>query len=104
MRMAIKRQTCRGVQTKGNEPTMTSRLRIILPAAFALASVLLLPTAARAQALGVHGGATYSEYKFETPSIATEGLWGGTGGVFVTLGGRGLFGGMVDAIWARLGT
>jgi len=83
---------------------MTSRLRTITPAAFVLAGMLMLPSAARAQALGVHGGATYSEFKFEIPSIATEGLWGGTGGVFVTLGGRGLFGGMVEANWARKGT
>jgi hypothetical protein len=82
---------------------MTSRLRIIAPATLAIAC-LLLPTAAAAQSFGVHGGATYSEYKFETPAIATEGLWGGTGGVFVTLGGRGLFGGIIEANWARKGT
>jgi hypothetical protein len=82
---------------------MTPRFRIILPAAFVLASMIAVPTAASAQALGIHGGATYSTFKFEEPKLDTKGIWGGSGGVFLVLGGRGLFGGIVEANWARKG-
>jgi hypothetical protein len=74
-----------------------------MPTAVVLASMLVLPTAARAQAFGVHGGATYSEFKFEEPKLETNSIWGGSGGVFLLLGGRGLFGGVVEANWARKG-
>ncbi len=88
---------------KGYERIMTLRLRTTLPAAIVLASMLVLPAAARAQAFGVHGGATYSTFKFEEPQVDTQNIWGGSGGVFLLLGGRGLFGGVVEANWARKG-
>jgi hypothetical protein len=82
---------------------MTSRLRTLLPAALLLAGFLGAPSPAQAQALGVHGGLTAYEIKFETAAPATETLWGGAGGVFVLLG-EGAFGGLVEANWVRKGT
>jgi len=81
---------------------MTSRLRTLTPAALTLAC-LLLPSTAGAQALGIQGGVTFSEYKFKTASSPAEGRLGGVGGIFVILG-EGTFGGTVEALVSRRGT
>ena len=82
---------------------MTSRLRTLLTAALVLAGLVFVPAAARAQAFGVHGGAAYHSFKFETPAPEMSSIWGGTGGVFLLLG-EGMFGGLVEANWVRKGT
>ena len=82
---------------------MTLRLWTLPTAALVLAGVLVLPTPANAQAIGIHGGVSSSEYKFETPAPSTSPLWGGAAGVFVLLG-EGMFGGLVEANWVRKGT
>jgi len=81
---------------------MTSAFRAI-PAALVFSGVLLVPTAARAQSLGVQGGASWSDYDFKTTAPTTSQKWGGTAGVFVQLG-RGIFGGLVEANWLQRGT
>jgi hypothetical protein len=82
---------------------MTSRLRTLLPAALLVAGPLLgAPAPAAAQSLGVEGGVTWSQYKFETPALATENLLGGTGGVFAVLS-EGPFAGQIEALWTRKG-
>lgn len=81
---------------------MTSRLRLTT-AALVLAGLLALPAMAHAQALGIQGGATFSQYKFKTSASSAEGLLGGVGGIFVILG-DGAFGGTVEALVSRRGT
>ena len=100
---AQSRGRCPDTYMKGTHRIMTSRLRMLLPAALLLAGLVSAPATAHAQAFGVHGGFSYHTYKFETPAPETSGIWGGTGGVFVLLG-EGMFGGLLEANWVRKGT